>query len=416
MKRPPIFVLALVLSLAATATAQTVLQMNTLFHSGDAQAMERIVERFNEEHSDVQIELSQGQWTEYYAQLYNTVVAGNPPHIGVVHTTRLPQMLPALTPLTDSPAGNLLEAAGISAGDYIANLWEAGTVDGQQYLVPLDTHMFGLWYNRAIFEAAGLDPDDPPQTREEMEAAARAILENTDAYAFHPAEDALPRKLRRAWFYLLWQQGGELFDAEQTQATFNDERGLEACEYLVGMVHEMGWNTPAGDGFKQFAAGELAMLVAGNWYYWTATESGLDVGFAQLPVFFDELRTWGNSHNLVIPLQPDGTSPEIYRAAAEAIGWINENSDIWGIYGGHIPAYDAARESAQLRESDTWQVSLGTFSEMAEAGAVHYPITHEDAAALEEAITPYIEQAYLGGIGCQEALDRAEGEVNAILR
>lgn len=416
MKRIATLVFILLLTVCFTATAQTILRMSTLFHSGDAQAMERIVERFNEEHTDVQIDLSQGQWAEYYAQLYNSVVAGNAPHIGIVHTTKLPEMQPALTPLTNSSAGNLLEAAGISAGDYIENLWTAGAMEGEQYLIPLDTHMFGLWYNRSIFREAGLDPDSPPQTRQEFEDAANAIIENTDAYAFHPAEDSLPRKLRRAWFYLFWQQGGELFDANYTEATFNNDQGMAACEYLVGMVHENGWNTPTGNGFNQFAAGELGMLVAGNWYYWTASESELDFGFAKLPVFFDELQTWGNSHNLVIPLQAADTSDEVLIAAAQAIRWINENSDIWGIYGGHIPAHNAARQSPALIESDTWQVSLGTFSEMAEAGAVHYPITHQNAAQLEDAITPYIEQAYLGDLTCEQALDQAESEANSVLQ
>lgn len=415
MKKLLIALLVLALTTLSIGTAQTVLRMNTLFHSGDAQAMERIVDAFNDAHDDVQIDLQQGQWSDYYAQLYNAVVAGNAPHIGVMHTTMLPQMAPALTPLVDGPAGNLIEAAGIEPSNYIQNLWEAGEFDGNRYLIPLDTHMFGLWYNRDIFEEAGLDPDDPPQTREEFEAAADAIIENTDAYAFHPAEDGLPRKLRRAWYYMFWQQGGELFNEDQTEATFNDEAGLQACEYLTSIPDERGWNIPAGDGFAQFGAGDLGMLVAGNWYYWTAEEAGLNYGFAKLPVFFDELVTWGNSHNLVIPQQPEGTDQATYVAAAEAIRWINENSDVWGIYGGHIPAYGPARESEALRSSDTWEASLATFSEMAEQGAVHYPITHENASELEEPITVNIQQAYNGTISCQEALNQAEADVNRIL-
>ncbi len=402
------------LLVAANASSQIVLNMNTLFHSGDAQAMERIVEKFNEEHTDVQIELTQGQWADYYAQLYNAVVANDAPQIGIVHTTNLPQMAVALTPLEDSPAGNLLEIAGITPDKYISALWEAGDYDGHRYLVPLDTHMFGLWYNRDIFEEAGLDPDDPPTNREEFEAAANAIRDNTDAYAVHLAEDGLARKLARAWYYLYWGQGEELFNEDITQATFNNEAGLAACDYLTSVV-DNGWNIAAGDGFRQFTAGDLGMLVAGNWFYWTATEAGINFGFAKMPVFFDTAKTWGNSHNLVIPKQPEGTPDEVYVAAANAIRWINENSDIWGIYGGHIPAYNEARESEALLESDTWQASLSTFAEMAEEGMLHYPITHESAAELEGVFNVYIEQAYNGTLSCEDALARAESEINSIL-
>lgn len=392
-----------------------VLFYNTLFHSGDAQAMERIVELYNETHEDAQLTLTQGQWAQYYAQLMNAVIAGNPPQIGIVHTSMLPEMYPALMPLEDTSAGNLLEMAGIDAENYMQPLWEAGQRDGHQYLIPLDSHMFGLWYNKDIFREAGLDPENPPQTMEEFVAAADAIRD-AGYYAFHPAEDALPRKLRRAWMVFFWQLGGELFDEDYTQATFNNEKGLEALEFLVSIPQERGWNEPGTDGFKQFTAGELGMFVAGNWMYWTASESGVDYGMAPMPVFFDQPATWGNSHNLVIPKPPDGVSPEVLVKSAEAIKWINENSDIWGIYGGHIPAYKPTFESEELLESDTWQKSLSVFADMADQGWVNTEIPHPKASQLHNAIQVYIQEAYNGTITPQEALDKAEEEVNAILQ
>lgn len=391
------------------------LWFNTLFHSGDAQAMERIVQQYNETHEDTQLTLTQGQWAEYYAQLTNAVIAGNPPQIGIVHTNKLSEMYPALTPLEDTPAGNLLEVAGIKGEDYIETLWNAGERDGHRYLVPLDTHMWGMWYNKEIFREAGLDPENPPQTMEEFVAAADAIRD-AGYFAFHPAEDALPRKLRRAWYIFFWQQGGELFDEGYTKATFNNEKGLKALEFLVSIVQERGWNDPGTDGFKQFTAGQLGILFAGNWMYWTAKESGVDYGFAYVPQFFDKRVTWANSHNMVIPKQPSGVSPEVLVKSAEAIKWINEHSDIWGIYGGHIPAYKPALESQALRESDTWQRALSKFTDMANQGWIHYPIDHPKGSQLEHAIQVQIQRAYNGEISPQEALQLAEEESNKILQ
>ncbi len=391
------------------------LWFNTLFHSGDAQAMERIVKLYNETHEDTQITLTQGQWAEYYAQLTNAVVAGNPPQIGIVHTNKLTEMYPALTPLEASPAGNLLEIAGFRGEDYIEKLWKAGERDGHRYLIPLDTHMWGLWYNRDILSEAGLDPDNPPQTMDEFSAAADAIRD-AGYYAFHPAEDALPRKLRRAWYIFFWQQGGELFDEGYTQATFNNEQGQKALEFLVSIVQERGWNEPGTDGFKQFTAGQLGLFFAGNWMYWTAAKSDVNWDFAYIPQFYDKRVTWANSHNLVIPKQPSGVSNEVLVKAAEAIKWINEHSDLWGIYGGHIPAYKPVLESKELQESDTWKRALSKFADMANNGWIHYPIDHPKGSLLEDAIQVQVQQAYNGTISPQEALDAAEKEVNQILQ
>ncbi len=396
------------------AEARTLLY-NTLFHSGDAQAMERIVDEYNETHENTQILLTQGQWAEYYAQLQNAVIAGNAPQIGVVHTNLLPEMYPALTPLNDSPAGNLLEKAGINSEDYIESLWEAGERDGDRYLIPLDTHMWGFWYNKDIFREAGLDPESPPQTMDEFVEAANAIRD-AGYFAFHPAEDALPRKLRRAWMIFFWQKGGELFNEDYTQATFNNETGLETLEFMVSIANERGWNNPGTDGFKQFTAGELGMFFAGNWFYWTVQESDVDWGFAYVPQFFDQRVTWANSHNLVIPKQPSGASTDLLVKSAETIKWINEHSDTWGIYGGHIPAYQPALESEDLQQSDTWKLALSKFADMANNGWIHYPISHPSASQLNDAIQVHIQEAYNGTVTPEEALAAAEEEVNQILQ
>lgn len=398
------------------------LWMNTLFWGGDAQAMERIIKQLNQEQGkQIFVTLTQGQWEVYYTQLVNAVVAGNPPQIGIVHTNRLPLVEAALTPLEKSRAGNLLEVAGIKGTDYVQTLWEGGVYQGNRYLIPLDTHMWGLWYNKDLFKEAGLDPENPPNTREEFEAAANAIRDKTGKIAFHPADAGKPRMIRRAWFILLWQQGGELFDQGYTKATFNDEKGLHALEYLVSMVRETaqggkGWNKPGTDGVKQFTAGQLGMLLTGNWFYWTAEQSGVNYGFHYIPQFFDRRVTWGNSHNLVIPKQAEGVKDEVLVAAAKVIKWIGEHSDTWGIYGGHIPAYKPVLQSPALRESKTWQACLKKFADMADTlGAFRYDVIHPQLAKIFAALEPPLEEAYNGTLTPSEALNRAEQAVNKVL-
>ncbi|PNR95813.1 ABC transporter substrate-binding protein [Petrotoga sp. 9PWA.NaAc.5.4] len=392
---------------------KTTLYFTTLFHSGDAQAMEKIVQRINQESDDMFVILVQGAWENYYAQLINQVVAGNAPQVGVIHSNMFPSMKDALTPLNASPAGNLLEKAGFARNDFLTDVWDSSTFDGKQYGIPLDTHMWAMWYNKDIFEKAGLDPENPPTNAEELKYAADKI-KDAGYYAVHFAEDGLARKLMRAWYILYWQQGGELFDENYSKATFNNEKGLKALEYLVNSVQKWGWNTKGTDGFKQFAAGQLGILFAGNWYYYTAEEARINYGVAKIPLIFDKPATWGNSHNLVIPKQAT-TNPEIYENSIELIRRITELSEMWGIFGGHIPAYNDSRTSQELLNAPVWGKSLKVFSQMAEEGYLHYPPNHPKAAELENAIQVYIQQAYNGTLTPSEALRRAEAECNRIL-
>ena len=417
MRKSFLWALVIGLILGVWATAEPIkLTFNTLFHEADAKAMEKIIEMFNEEYKGkIEVELIQGRWAQYYAELRLSVLAGTPPQIGICHTNKLVEMADYLTPLNASPVGDLIEMAGIDPAKYVDAAWAAGEIEGRHYLIPLDTHGWGLWYNKDIFAEVGLDPEKPPRTLAEFIDACERI-KAAGYYAFHPAEDALPRKLRRAWYVFFWQMGGQLFDEDYIHATFNNPKGLLALQFLVDIFNDFGWNEPGSNGYNQFAAGKLGMLVAGNWFYGTAAKSGVNWGYAPMPNFFGTPYTWGNSHQLVIPLQPKGTPREVYLAAMEVIKFISEHSYIWTMYGGHITAYKPAAENTELLASEYWIRSGKWLNEMAQKGLVHYPINHPKGSELEHAIQAQIELAVNGVISPQEALAKAEEECNKILQ
>jgi len=407
--------LVLLVGLQALAAAPIKITFNTLFHEADAQAMEQIINDFNSTHTDVQVELTQGGWTDYYAQLRLSVIAGNPPQIGICHANKLVEMSDYLTPLDASPVGNIIDMAKLTPDNYVAANWKAGELNGHHYLVPLDTHGWGIWYNKDIFKKAGLDPENPPKTLEEFINACDKI-KAAGYYAFHPGEDAAPRKLRRAWYVFFWQMGGQLFDADYTHATFNNPKGLLALQFLVDIFNDFGWDKPGSNGYDQFAAGKLGMLIAGNWYYGTAQGSGVNWAYMEMPSFFGTPYTWGNSHQIVIPVQPKGTSKDVYLAAAEVIKYISEHSHTWTMYGGHITAYKPEAQNPELLASDYWTKSGKWLNQMAQDGLVHFPINNPKGSELEQAIQAQIELAVNGNISAQEALNKAEEDCNKILQ
>src|SRR5699024_8661353 len=64
------------------------------------------------------------------------------------------------------------------------NVLDVARADGQLYGVPIASYTMGLLYNRGVFEEAGLDPDSPPTTWDEVADAAQAISEGTEADGF----------------------------------------------------------------------------------------------------------------------------------------------------------------------------------------------------------------------------------------
>ncbi len=391
-------------------SAPVTVWLNTLFHGGDAQAMEMLVEKYNSTHDDITIELTQGGWTDYTAQLNNSVLAGEAPQIATILNFTMVSSIPALVPLNQSPVGDLLQEYQFKRDDYVPEVWDIASFNGNQYGIPLDNPMLGVYYNKDLFRASGLDPENPPKNMDDFLEACEAV-KAAGYYAFHPGAYGAPRWYRRMWYTLLWQNGGELIS--NGKAAFNTPAGIEALEFLVS-INEKGYNESGTNGAAQFSAGELGMLWNGTWHYFSLNEVPFDWGFMGVPTWFEEPKTWGSNHFLAIPKQPKGSEAKI-DAAAKVIRWLSDNSHTWGIYGGHVPMNRFALKNEELLNSETWVRTLKEFTRMSFEGVYHPLPLDPRINEINNAIQPYIEEAYNGTMSPEAALSKAEADVNKIL-
>lgn len=114
------------------------------------------------------------------------------------------------------------------------NILSYYSVDDQLYSMPFNSSTPALFYNKDKFEEAGLDPDNPPRTFDEIEEAADALTDD-DTYGFS--------MLGHGWFFeqLIATQGQDYVDnengraGEASEVTFDGEEGLKAYEWLESM-------------------------------------------------------------------------------------------------------------------------------------------------------------------------------------
>ncbi len=88
-----------------------------------------------------------------------------------------------------------------------------------------------FFYNKALFEEAGLDPESPPTDQESFEAAITAISEQTDAdgYQMVASGDGANFPVGIQFATLFYQGGGEWTNGDFTEATFNSDAGVQAA-------------------------------------------------------------------------------------------------------------------------------------------------------------------------------------------
>ena len=75
------------------------------------------------------------------------------------------------------PLDDFWEKTGLDESNYLENVVDKSKVDGTLYGVPMQYNLQYLYYNKDLFEEAGLDPEQPPTTMEELAEDAKEIDE-----------------------------------------------------------------------------------------------------------------------------------------------------------------------------------------------------------------------------------------------
>ena len=75
----------------------------------------------------------------------------------------------------------------LPADDFAQPIFDATLYDGERYGVVIDNHGWGMWVNNDLLEAAGLDPNVPPQTGQEFIDYSIALT--LDENGLHPNEE-----------------------------------------------------------------------------------------------------------------------------------------------------------------------------------------------------------------------------------
>lgn len=134
--------------------------------------------------------------------------------------------------------------------DMYDSLLTAGQYKGKQYMITCGGSTLLLWYNAELFEQAGLDPENPPSTWEEMLEAAKAIDEKTDAAGIAMYGNASGGETSFLFESLFASEiGGETWNGERYTYELEENRDAalntlnfirDLSQYSQGNIEEFG--------------------------------------------------------------------------------------------------------------------------------------------------------------------------------
>lgn len=252
------------------------------------EAQERLIAEFNRTHPHIHVRILSQFGTSGYQKVRIAFAGGATPDVmSTVWADELAAyaLRGVLTPLTP-----YLARSGRDVGrEYTPGIAKMLQIEGKTYGLTVTTNTSFIAYNRAIFREAGLDPNRPPSTIEELDRMALACTKydaqgNFIRYGFRPSQLSL-------WAYVF---GGRWYDPETRRITANDPHNLAALRWMVSYARTYDLKKmqafQAGFGSNEtangpFFVGKMAMWSTGEWAeeYIHRYAPNLDWGWFALP-------------------------------------------------------------------------------------------------------------------------------------
>jgi sn-glycerol 3-phosphate transport system substrate-binding protein len=317
---------------------------------GLAKVIDGLVADFNKGHPDIQATATYtGSYDVTLQKIQAAKLAGTLPDIAVTEISSVPVLaaLGAAQPLDELIAGS-------GGKQFLARFWPSMLLncvyDGRVYGVPFQRSTPVMYYNKDAFAEAGLDPEKPPLTWDELASAAQKLTRREgDRTARWGLE--LPLEAFN-WFYyaLAYANGGETLSADGTKVLWDQPKNLEALQFWYDLVNKYKATpayTPWNDGAQEFVAGKTAMV-------WHSTGSQAFMrqhvkfrwGLGRIPKHTEFGPPSGGGNMLLY-----ATDPALREAAWTFITWMSDAPQAarWSIASGYLATNIASWDRPEMQ-------------------------------------------------------------------
>jgi multiple sugar transport system substrate-binding protein len=248
----------------------------------ELKSQQAIVDAFHAANPKITVKVEVSDWDPYFDKLQTGLAGGAAPDVFAMDGPLFPDyqsrgVLLDLKSYIDRDGYDLAQLADQGVADFT-------TADGGQYGLPRDLNTVVIYYNKTMFDAAGIAyPDDSWDWTKLVEVAKQLTKDEngdgtTDQWGFYTETT----DMENYWSSLVWQSGGDLLNADKTATLLGTPEAAAGLQFLQDLIWKQKvMADPAlfaetGDAFEQ---GKAAMEANGTWLVPTHTAAGADLGF-----------------------------------------------------------------------------------------------------------------------------------------
>ncbi len=358
-------------------------------------------EGFEALHPNVTVEfIYQGSYGALQQKINASVVAGNTPTMTIFYENWIPPIAEVLLPISDYLTDE-------EKADIIEGLKSSSMYEGKLVTVPFNKSIMVFYYIEEFVPV-------PPTTWEEYYNMAKDLTVDTDGdggidrygTGFRPA--ANPEQ----FLVLLAQNEGSILNADWTEATINNELGVEALEYYASLApYSLITSEYLNNNINALC---MAIDTSAGHYYWNkaAESAGLTVKVAKVPGNKNAKSAIQGTNIGIFP--GNATQAEI-DAAVLFVKYLLEadNTAYWAAKSGYMPVTYAGYETAIWGEYLAERPYAVVMSDQMLEGFSQ--ILHPNYGDMRDILSVMCEEVMLGESTPLEAANAAAEEIETLL-
>jgi sn-glycerol 3-phosphate transport system substrate-binding protein len=406
---------------AGAARAETNLQFYYPIAVGGPipKLIDGMVADFEKDHPDIKVKpVYAGSYQDTIAKVLTAVKGGDAPQLAVLLSTDMYTLIDedAVVPF-DSIGTTPADKAWLDS--FYPAFMENSRTGGKTWGAPFQRSTVVMFWNKDAFKDAGLDPEQPPKTWDELAAFGQKLTKRDAAGNVTQWGVEIPSSGFPYWLFqgLTTENDVRLMNAAGTATSFDDPKVVEALQYWVDLSHKwkvqppgiIEWGTTPQDFFERKTA--IMWTTTGNLTN-VRNNAKFPFGVAMLPAKGRPGTPTGGGNFYVFKK----ASPAEQAAALTFIKWMTapERAAQWGIGTGYVAVTPAAWETP------TMQTYLKDFPPAGVARdqlkyAVAELSTH-DNQRVTKALNDGLQAALTGSKTPADAMKAAQAEAERILK
>ena len=250
-----------------------------LWEWGSDDLFQKVIDGYTAIHPNVTIKLVNNPWEDYWTKLPLALDGEKGPAIFNIHNSYHENLINYLAPL-DIPVEDLqADFTGV----------DAHVIDGKVYYIDYGMMTGSVYYNKAMWEEAGLTEEDIPETWDEMREVAKKLTIKDGDKLIQAGLNFNDDFHQNYLLGLNYQLGENLFLEDGKTPNVDSDAMKQVMQMLVDMyeVDGVGSKDFGEKGSDSFGQGQSAMVIQWGHYYNTlkTTWSNIDFGVFEIPTF-----------------------------------------------------------------------------------------------------------------------------------